>query len=91
MLNDNTISAPKLVRNLAAAINHVRNTGKSLAIVKGNQSIAVLAPPPMKGLSIDQLIKVLENLPSIEDKDQRFSKDLETIRQSSKLPGNPWE
>lgn len=89
--NNDTITATKLVRNLAAAVNHVRNTGKSLSITKGNQAIAVLAPPPKKGLSIGQLIELLGNLPPLEDKGRQFSKDVQKVRHASELPDNPWD
>ncbi len=89
--NNDTITATKLVRNLAAAVNQVRNTGKSLSIVKGKQLIAVLAPPPKQGLSVNQLIEMLGNLPPLEDKNQQFSKDLQKVRKAAELPDSSWD
>ncbi len=86
-----TISATTLVRNLAEAVNHVRNTGKSISITKGKQSIAILAPPPKAGLSVDQLINMIERLPSLEQDCDDFSEDLNKIRNATGLPDNLWD
>jgi antitoxin (DNA-binding transcriptional repressor) of toxin-antitoxin stability system len=86
-----TISATTLVRNLAEAVNHVRNTGKSISITKGKQSIAILAPPPKAGLSVNQLISMIERLPSLEQDCEDFSEDLNKIRKATGLPDNLWD
>ncbi len=44
--NNDTITATKLVRNLAAELNQILNADKSLSVGKGKLFIAVLSPLP---------------------------------------------
>lgn len=90
MYKEKNISATNLARNLSSAVEQVRLTGKSLNVKKGNKTIAILSPPPAIGISVDELIELLESLPAVNEKDDTLKKDMDTIRNSSNIPESPW-
>ncbi len=86
------ISATELARNMAQTIDDVRISRNTVLITKGTRVIAQLAPPPLTGLSMQGLIRLLAYMPSLNAGDaQRFSEDLETIRKNTPLAANPWD
>ena len=85
-----TISATELVRNLAGIIDNVRLTGHSLYVTKGSQTVAKLSPPPKTGLSISQLVSLIESLPRLGADAPAMADDIKSIRNQAVLPENPW-
>jgi antitoxin (DNA-binding transcriptional repressor) of toxin-antitoxin stability system len=86
-----TISATDLVRNLSAMIDKVRISGRSLYITKGLQTIAELSPPPKSGFPIKNLASFIKTLPSLGNDAEDMAQDIKSIKNSARLPGNPWE
>ena len=87
-----SISATTLARNVSESIDDVRISRKSVLITKGKKVIAQLSPAPKSGLSIQGLQRLLRSLPKLSSNDaSQLNEDLKTIRNSAKLPGNPWE
>lgn len=58
----------------------------AIAITKGKQVIAELAPPPSAGFPVSQLAEFLNQLPKLGADRAPFSKALKTIRSLAKLP-----
>jgi antitoxin (DNA-binding transcriptional repressor) of toxin-antitoxin stability system len=85
------ISATDLVRNLAAIIDKVRISGRSLYITKGKQTIAELSPPPKEGFPIKNLADFLKSLSKLDDDVTAMSQDIKYIKNMAKLPDNPWD
>ncbi len=90
MQND-SITATELARNISMSIDKVRMSGRSLYITKGSNVIAKLSPAPKPGFPIENLAKLLTSLPSLGKDAQAMAKDLNTIRENSTLPGNSWD
>lgn len=86
-----TISATELVRNFSAMVDKVRISGKSIYIIKGLQTIAELSPPPKSGFPIQNLTNFLKSLPHLNEDAESMSHDLTSIKESTKLPENPWD
>lgn len=90
-MQNESISATELARNVASSIDRVRLSGQPLTITKGSQTVAELCPPPKPGLPVKQLLHVLLNLPKLGDDDaQAMAKDMSKVRQHATLPGTPW-
>ena len=86
-----SISATELARNVAMSIDKVRLSGQSLFITKGTQTVAELCPPPKAGFPIAKLAELIAALPKLGDDAESMANDLNTSREKSKLPGNPWD
>jgi len=87
-----SITATALARNIAQTIDNVRMNRTSVLITKGSKVVAKLSPPPKEGLSIHELIGLLNSLPKLTSQDSlRMSEDINRIRAAAKLPDNPWE
>ncbi|MBA3535746.1 MAG: hypothetical protein H0T84_03915 [Tatlockia sp.] len=86
-----TISATDLVRNLSAMIDKVRISGRSLYITKGLQTIAELSPPPKSGFPIKNLASFIKSLPNLGNDAEDMAQDIKSIKNSARLPGNPWD
>lgn len=86
-----SITATELVRNLSAAIDKVRVSGRSLYITKGTQTVAELSPPPKAGFPMTNLTDFLASLPKLNDDAEAMANDLRKIRAQAGLPETSWE
>ncbi|MCX7114818.1 MAG: hypothetical protein NTW08_02750 [Gammaproteobacteria bacterium] len=88
----NTITATSFARNIAAVIDKVRFSGKSIDITKGSQTIVTLVPPLKMGLPINQLEQLFKELPHLGvDEASSMAHDLEQLRRQANIVEDPWE
>jgi len=84
------VTATELARNLTSLIDHVRVSGKHLAITRGNIEVARLVPPSEDGASVSELRTLLERNPWSSAERATLADDLRTIRKQACLPLSPW-
>ncbi len=90
-MQNESISATELARNVSTSVDKVRVSGKSIYITKGTQTVAELCPPPKTGYPIDQLAEMIASLPGLGNDAGALASDINKTRQQTKLPGNPWD
>jgi len=72
------MSATEVARNLSDLLNRVRYRGERFTVVRGGEDVAEIGPAAGSGVvTLGDLRRALAALPSPDD---RFSADLESIR-----------
>jgi len=71
------ITATELAKNLSDILNRARYRGESFIIERNGESVATVEPPPKQGITLEELVALINDLPPIDD---RFADDLETAR-----------
>jgi len=86
-----TITVTELARNLASVIDHVRISSTRISVTRGSQTVAEINPTVQPGITLGNLLDILQR-ESWENKDKhRFAAELKTVRKSAVLPPSPWE
>jgi len=85
------VTTTELARNLTALIDHVRISGKRLAITHGDTEVARLVPPSEDGASASELRTLLEHNPWSAAERAVLADNLRTIRERACLPPSPGE
>ncbi|WP_252178486.1 type II toxin-antitoxin system Phd/YefM family antitoxin [Endozoicomonas sp. 4G] len=75
-----SITATELAKSLSETINSVKASGQSLLITRGGKPVAILSPPPKQGLTVDELVEVLSNMPRLGDDAASFAEDVRLAR-----------
>lgn len=87
------ISATQAARNFSEIVNQVRFRRQRYTIMRGGKPVAEIAPveaaPPR---TLDELLDVLRELPSLGEDAEAFRRDVErAIRRAPRLPtGRAW-
>ena len=89
------ITEAEAAKDLASILERVRTQGVSFEIVRGEQVVARLEPPPaaaQKAGSIGDLIEALRKLPPLSAEDSAaWEKDLADIRKEAPMQIREWE
>lgn len=83
---DTKISATDLEAGLADVLERVRTRGERFFIERDGEVVAVLAPPPRMGITIEELIARVGDLKMPGD---GFADDLEEIQSTQGIFPNP--
>lgn len=71
------ITATELAKNLSDILNRARYKGESFIVERNGETVAAVEPPPKIGITLKELVALINDLPPIDD---RFADDLETAR-----------
>lgn len=86
-----SVSVTKFARNVSGYLDQVRYTGEIFSITKGAKIVAELMPPKPTGLPISELVRLIEEAPSLSEDTSRMKEDLKKLREASKKPlDDPW-
>jgi antitoxin (DNA-binding transcriptional repressor) of toxin-antitoxin stability system len=79
-------------RDFPQLVNRVHTEGISVDLEQDDKVIARLSPVAVEPvLTVGALFRFLENLPSLGDDAERFSREIKSIRAEA-VPGkNPWD
>lgn len=103
MAEEKIVTATDAVRKFSELLNFVRYKGENYTIVRGGKPVAALRPveaaaetTPLKGFeakSIEELKKLLKNLPKLGAEAENFERDVKKVLQfQPSLPKkSPWE
>lgn len=89
-----TITVTDAVRNFSELLNNIRYRGERYTILKGGKPAATIGPVAgsVKERKLSDLKDIMRNLPSLEDDEDAFARDI--ARATRELPpvgeGNPW-
>jgi antitoxin (DNA-binding transcriptional repressor) of toxin-antitoxin stability system len=79
-------------KNFGKLVNKVYAEGISIDLERDDKVIARLTPvEPPSELTVGELNAFLQNLPSLADDADDFSKDIRAIRAESPAEANPWD
>ncbi len=82
------ISSTDAVRSFGDCLSKVRHTGESYLILRNNQPVAALTPPPGNArLTVGEFIKAWQDL----EFDSDFVDDLDNVNASDQPMDNPWD
>ena len=80
------LSPVDLANDLSDILERVRGRGERFAIERDGETVAVLAPPPRMGITIEELIARVGDLKMPGD---GFADDLEEIQASQGIATSP--
>ncbi|RUM94340.1 MAG: hypothetical protein DSZ28_03715 [Thiothrix sp.] len=86
-----TITVTELARNLASVIDHVRISSTPVSVTRGTQTVAEINPAVQPGITLGNLLDVLQRESWANKDKRRYAADLKTVRKSAALPPSPWE
>jgi antitoxin (DNA-binding transcriptional repressor) of toxin-antitoxin stability system len=81
------MTATEAARNFSAVLNRVA-AGEEIELTRSGAAVAVIGPPGVRLLSAARFRELLVAAPGT---DAEFGKDLRRVRESARLPGDPWE
>ncbi len=86
-----TITVTELDRNLASVIDRVRISSTRVSVTRGTQTVAEISPAVQPGITLGNLLNILQRESWANKEKLRYADDLKTIRESAALPPSPWE
>jgi len=86
-----TITVTELARNLASVIDHVRISSTRVSVTRGTQTVAEISPAVQPGITLGNLLDILQRESWTNKEKLRYAADLKTVRESAALPPSPWE
>jgi prevent-host-death family protein len=81
------LTATQAARNFSEVLNRVA-AGEEIEVTRNGQTIALMTPPPVRGLSAERFVELMARAPT---PDPEFAAELRAARAALGPPRDPWQ
>ena len=81
------LTATQAARNFSEVLNRVA-AGEEIELTRNGQIVAVMTPPPVRGITFERLRAIMARAPS---PDSDFAADIRAARAAIGPPRDPWQ
>jgi prevent-host-death family protein len=80
------LTATEVARSFSDVLNRVAD-GEEIEVTRNGAVVAVIRPRKVRLMSAERFRELMASLPPVDDD---FARDLREIRESTRLPEDPW-